>query len=322
MADINDAYDPTYANDPNYTWDAATSSWQRKGQVQNTQAESQQTQAARAANPFSNAAGNVQQGNKNPFAGGDLFAPDLYAAKGRDINAGAFGPTDAMARLKAMMTQGATTNATNVNFDTGGAERARGAQEGLLQQLLDMAAGKGPSPAQAMLQQGADRNLADAAAMAASQRGLGATAASSQVAGQRAQIGQETARDMGILRLQEQMQATQAAGQVAQGLRGQDLGQAQAAAQVGLARDNLNATMRQKYVEMGYSAEQADRMAAMDLEKLQTEQALNLDKMNQQEFARGEAQRRGDFGSAVKAVGGVGDFLLKLASMGSGAPAK
>ena len=322
MADINDAYDPTYANDPNYTWDAATSSWQRKGQVTNTQAQSPQTTAAQQANPFGNAAGNVQQGNKDPFNGGDVFAPDLYAAKGRDINAKAFGPTDAMARLKAMMTQGATTNATNVGFDTGGAERARGAQEGLLQQLLDMAAGKAPSPAQMMLQQAADRNLADASAMAATQRGLGATAASSQVAGQRAQIGQEAARDAGILRLQEQMQAVQAAGGVAQGLRGQDVGQAQAEAQVGLARDNLNATMRQKYVDMGYSAEQADRMAAMELEKLQTEQALNITKMNQQEFARGEAQRRGDFGSAVKAVGGAGDFLLKLASMGGGAPAK
>lgn len=321
MADINDAYDPTYANDPNYTWDAATSSWQRKGQVQNTQAESPQTQDARAANPFSTST-NVVEGNKNPFNGGDLMAPNLYNAKGRTIDKSAFGPTDAMARLKAMMTQGATTNATNVNFDTAGAERARGAQEGLLQQLLNMAAGKGPSPAQAMLQQGADRNLSDAAAMAASQRGLGATAASSQVAGQRAQIGQETARDMGILRLQEQMQAAQAAGGVAQGLRGQDVGQAQAAAQVGLARDNLNATMRQKYVEMGYSAEQADRMAAMDLEKLQTDQALNLDKMNQAEFGRGEAQRRGDFKTAMGAVGGVGDFLMSLFSMGSGGAAK
>ena len=253
MADINDAYDPTYANDPNYTWDAATSSWQRKGQVQNTQAESPQTQDARAANPFSTST-NVVEGNKNPFNGGDLMAPNLYNAKGRTIDKSAFGPTEAMNRLKAMMTQGATTNATNVNFDTAGAERARGAQEGLLQQLLNMAAGKGPSPAQAMLQQGADRNLADAAAMAASQRGLGATAASSQVAGQRAQIGQETARDMGILRLQEQMQAAQAAGGVAQGLRGQDLGQAQAAAQVGLARDNLNATMRAEFIRQGYSA--------------------------------------------------------------------
>ena len=321
MADINDAYDPTYANDPNYTWDAATSSWQRKSQVQNTQAESPQTQDARAANPFSTST-NVVEGNKNPFNGGDLMAPNLYNAKGRTIDKSAFGPTEAMNRFKAMMMQGATTNATNVSFDTAGAERARGAQEGLLQQLLDMAAGKGPSPAQAMLQQAADRNLSDAAAMAASQRGLGATAAAAQVAGQRAQIGQETARDMGILRLQEQMQAVQAAGGVAQGLRGQDLGQAQAEAQVGLARDNLNATIRQQFIAQGWSAEEADRKAAIALEAMQTEQALNLDKMNQAEFGRGESQRRGDFGTAMKAVGGVGDFLFKLASMGKGAPAK
>jgi hypothetical protein len=320
MADINDAYDPTYANDPNYTWDAATSSWQRKGQVQNTQAESPQTQDARAANPFGNAAGNVQKGNKDPFNGGDLFAPDLYAAKGRDINAGAFGPTDAMSRLKAMMAQGATTNATNVNFDTAGAERARGAQEGLLQQLLDMAAGKAPSPAQMMLQQAADRNLSDASAMAATQRGLGATAASSQVAGQRAQIGQETARDMGILRLQEQMQAVQAAGGVAQGLRGQDVGQAQAAAQVGLARDNLNATMKQQFIAQGWTAEEADRKAAMALEAMQTAQALNLDTLNQAEFGRGEAQRRGDFQTFLKSMGGVGNFLLSM--FGGGAAKK
>jgi len=315
MADINDAYDPTYANDPNYTWDAATSSWQRKGQVQNTQAESPQTQDARAANPFSNAAGQISQGNTDPFNGGDLMAPRLFIAKGHNINEGAFGPTSKMAGLKALMEQGATTNATNVNFDTAGAERARGAQEGLLQQLLDMAAGKAPSPAQMMLQQAADRNLADASAMAATQRGLGATAASSQVAGQRAQIGQEAARDAGILRLQEQMQAVQAAGGVAQGLRGQDVGQAQAAAQVGLARDNLNATMKQKYIGMHYSAEQADRMAAIDLQHLQTDQALNITKMNQQEFDQGEDRRRGDFQTFLKSMGGAGDFLLKLASL-------
>lgn len=323
MADINDAYDPTYANDPNYTWDAATSSWQRKGASTNpTQQTSPQTQAARAANPFSTST-NVIEGNKDPFNGGDLMAPNLFNAKGRDINVGAFGPTERMSALKAMMMQGATTNATNVGFDTAGAERARGAQEGLLQQLLDMAAGKGPSPAQMMLQQGADRNLADAAALTNTQRGLGATAASSQVAGQRAQIGQEAARDAGILRLQEQMQATQAAGSVAQGLRGQDVGQAQAEAQVGLARDNLNATMKQKYVEMGWTGEEADRRAAIALEAMQTDQALNITKMNQQEFGRGESQRRGDFGTAMKAFGGVGDFLLNLFSMGSGkAPAK
>ncbi len=319
MADINDAYDPTYANDPNYVWDSATSSWQRKGQVSNTEQPGQQAADARAANPFSNAAGQISQGNKDPFNGGDLFAPDRFIAKGRDINTGAFGPTSRMAGLKALMEQGAKTDATNATFDTAGAERARGSQDALLQQLLDQAAGRGPSPAQMMLQQAADRNLSDAAALTNTQRGLGATAASSQVAGQRAQIGQETARDAGILRLQEQMQAVQAAGGLASNMRGQDVGQAQAQAQVQLAKDNLNASMRQKYIDMGYSAEQADRMAMMDLEKMQTAQALTLTGMNQEEFQRGEKQRRDDFGTFLKSMGGVGQFLL---SMFGGAGAK
>lgn len=323
MGDINDAYDPTFSKDPNYVWDSATSSWQRKGQVTNTQPQSPQTQAAQQSNPFNNAAGNVQKGNKNPFQGGDALAPDLYAAKGRQINVGAFGPTAGMAGLKDLMNKGATTDATNASLDVAGAERARGSQEGLLNQLLEMAAGRGPSPAQALLQQGADRNLADAAALTQSQRGLGATAASSQVAGQRAQIGQENSRDMGILRLQEQMQATQAASQVAQGLRGQDIGQAQAQAQVQVAKDSLNANMRAEFIRQGYSAEDADRKAAMAMEAMQTAQALSLTQMNQQEFARGEAQRRGDFGTFLKSVGGVGDFIMNLASMGGGkAPAK
>lgn len=317
MADINDAYDPTYSKDPNYVWDSYTSTWQRKGQVSNTPQESPETLAARQANPFGNAAGNVQKGNKDPFSGGDLFAPDLYAAKGRTINKGAFAPTEAMAGLKGMMQQGATTDATGASLNVGAAERARGSQEALLQQLLDMAAGKGPSPAQAMLQQGADRNLADAAALTNSTRGMGATAASGQVAGQRAQIGQENARDMGILRLQEQMQATQAASQVAGQLRGQDVGQAQAQAQVQLAKDSLNASMRQQFIAQGWSAEEADRKAAMALEAMQTEQALTLGALNQKEFARGEAQRRGDFGTAMNAVGGAAEFLMKLASMGA-----
>jgi len=323
MADPNAAYDPDFSKNPDYVWDAATSSWKPKGNVQGPQAESPETLAAKNANPFNNAAGNVQKGNKNPFQGGDLFAPDLYAAKGRTINAGAFGPTDKMGQLKALMQQGATTDASGASLDVGAAERARGSQEGLLQQLLDMAAGKTASPAQALMQQGADRNLADAAALTQSQRGMGATAAAGQVAGQRAQIGQENSRDMGILRLQEQMQATQAASQVAQGLRGQDIGQAQAQAQVQLAKDSLNANLRQKYLDMGMSAEQADRQAAMAMEAMQTDQALKITELNQKEFARGEGQRRDDFGTFLKSIGGVGDFIMSLASMGSGkAPAK
>ena len=315
MANINDAYDPTYRNDPNYVWDAATSSWHPKGNVTNFEQDAPGGAAdVRAANPFGPS--NVSKGNKDPFKGGDLFAPDLYIAKGHNINQSAFDPTKGMGFYKDLMQKGATGNATDTQFGVGDAERARGVLAGLLQQLLDMAAGKAASPAQMMMQQAADRNLADAAALTQSQRGLGATAASGQVAGQRAQIGQELTRDMGILRLQEQMQATQAAAGVAQGLRGQDIGQEQARAQIQLATDNLNASIKQKYVDMGFSAEEADRKAAMELQKLQSAQALALAGLNQQEFQRGEEQRRGDFQTFLKSLGGVGDFILKLASMG------
>ena len=336
MGNKNDPNDPFYKAQAGWVWEPQMGSWiqtggpnaggpapapapaQQTGWDENKLAAGNKAAAGTQETPL----GTVTNPNKNPFTGGDAFAPSLFVAKGRDINAGAFGPTQQMDALKALMQQGATSDATNASFDTAGAERARGSQDALLQQLLDQAAGRGPSPAQMMLQQAADRNLSDAAALTNTQRGLGATAASSQVAGQRAQIGQETARDAGILRLQEQMQAAQAAGGLASSIRGQDVGQAQAQAQVQLAKDNLNASMRQKYIDMGYSAEQADRMAMMDLEKTQTAQALTLTGMNQEEFQRGEKQRRDDFGTFLKSMGGVGQFLLTMfGGAGAKAPA-
>jgi hypothetical protein len=340
MGNKNDPNDPFYKAQTGWVWEPQFGSWIQTGGPNaggpapapapnpgptgdaRIGAQEAQVAAANRGATKETPLGTVSTPNKNPFTGGDLFAPDTFVAKGRDINTGAFGPTQQMAALKAMMQQGATSDATNATFDTAGAERARGSQDALLQQLLDQAAGRGPSPAQMMLQQAADRNLSDAAALTNTQRGLGATAASSQVAGQRAQIGQETARDAGILRLQEQMQAVQAAGGLASNMRGQDVGQAQAQAQVQLAKDNLNASMRQKYIDMGYSAEQADRMAMMDLEKMQTAQALTLTGMNQEEFQRGEKQRRDDFGTFLKSMGGVGDFLLSMFGGGGAAPAK
>jgi hypothetical protein len=189
--------------------------------------------------------------------------PSAFAEKARGI---------AMDRA---MGGGLPTNA----LSTSDAERARGAQMSMLEQLLKQARGEADSPAQMMLQQAADRNLSDASAMAASQRGLGATAAASQVAGQRAQIGQEAARDAGILRLQEQMQATQAASRVAEGLRGQDIAQEQARAQVALASDSLRESLKQKYLQMGMDSAEADRRANMEMTALQTQAGLGMGRM-------------------------------------------
>jgi hypothetical protein len=199
--------------------------------------------------------------------------PSAFAEKARDI---------AMDRA---MGGGLPTNA----LSTSDTERARGAQMSMLEQLLKQARGEADSPAQMMLQQAADRNLSDASAMAASQRGLGATAAASQVSGQRAQIGQEAARDAGILRLQEQMQATQAASRVAEGLRGQDIAQEQARAQVALASDSLRESLKQKYLQMGMDSAEADRRANMEMTALQTQAGLGMGRL---ELERSIADRK------------------------------
>ena len=55
---------------------------------------------------------------------------------------------------------------------------------------------------------------------------------------------------------------------------------------------------------------------------MQTAQALTLTGMNQEEFQRGEKQRRDDFGTFLKSLGGVGQFLLTMFGGGGAAPAK
>lgn len=326
MAGLNDPTDRRYAQ-AGYRWDDAQGSWVR-GQPAATPAAPKgggqglpgaapaPTPTPSTPPPPPNAGPGTEYrvGNRNPFNGGDLFAQDQVLLQGRGINEGAFGPSPESQALRALLAERAVLDATQESFNTGASERARGAQEGALNYLLDLAQGRAQSPAQMMMQQAADRNLADAAALGSSQRGLGASAASANVAGQRAQMGQELTRDMGILRLQEQMQATQAAGAMAQGLRGQDLAQAQAQAQINQARDALNAQIKQKYLDMGRSEEEADRRALMELEMLKTDQALKIGAANQQAFQFAEKMKRGDVDRTLQAVGGAGEALLTLAA--------
>lgn len=335
MADQYDPNDADYKNDPNMEWTGNQFGWVPKADLDpskngpapapapvhranwNEETERRNFTPNAPNSPGNAAPGTVyREGNRNIGRGGDLFAQDQVLLQGRDINEGAFAATPEGRALRGLLQSRLNMDATQEGFDRGGSERARGAQEGALQYLLDLAQGRAQSPAQMMMQQAADRNLADAAALGSSQRGLGAAAASANVAGQRAQMGQELTRDMGILRLQEQMQATQAAGAMAQGLRGQDIAQAQAQAQINQARDALNAQIKQKYLAMYGSEAEADRRAAMELEALKTEQALRIGKANQEAFQFAEKMKRGDVDRTINAVGGAGEALLKLAAQG------
>jgi hypothetical protein len=302
MSDKFDAYDPTYSNDPNYTWDSGAGEWIEKGSAPGSNLRPTDpkgplpqhgfwdpTKPERRGTPISQVPGNEQ------IIG--AAKPSAFAEKARDI---------AMDRA---MGGGLPTNA----LSTSDTERARGAQMSMLEQLLKQARGEADSPAQMMLQQAADRNLSDASAMAASQRGLGATAAASQVSGQRAQIGQEAARDAGILRLQEQMQATQAASRVAEGLRGQDLAQEQARAQVALASDSLRESLKQKYLQMGMDSAEADRRANMEMTALQTQAGLGKDRLNLDRYVADRKFANEDRQFWLDLIGNVGKMAVSAA---------
>lgn len=80
-------------------------------------------------------------------------------------------------------------------------------QMALNKQLMNQAQGIGPSVAGAQLQQATDQNIAQQQALAASARG-GNVGMAQRIASQQAgQIQQQSAQQMGLLRLQEQQQA-------------------------------------------------------------------------------------------------------------------
>lgn len=101
---------------------------------------------------------------------------------------------------------------------------AGGMQKSLAQQLMEQSQGQGPSLAQMQLQQGADQNIKNQAALIASQRGMNPAQAARAVAMQGAAQGQDLANKAAQLRLNEQLQKQQLLSQTLQGQRGQDIG--------------------------------------------------------------------------------------------------
>lgn len=153
--------------------------------------------------------------------------------------------------------------------NTGPQSEVRSDQTALTRMLMDQALGRGPSIAQAQLQQATDRNLSQAAALGASQasgtRGAGALR---QIANQRAAIGQQMVADSSLLRLQEQMQARGLLGQHLGGMRGQDIGLASEQARVGLQTQAMNDDLVKFYTQAGLDLDSAQRAAAMKLQEM------------------------------------------------------
>lgn len=148
--------------------------------------------------------GFVSDAVQGVFGGGGQGA--TFQAQGPTAQA----VTDAQGQTnQALANQQGFVNA--INMQTPGAIAA---QMGLAQQLQAQAAGQGPNPAQAALAQSTGANVANQAALMASQRGAGANVG--LVARQAAQAGagaqQQAAGQAATLQAQQQLAAQQALG--------------------------------------------------------------------------------------------------------------
>lgn len=146
----------------------------------------------------------------------------------------------------------------------------RAGQAGLISTLQDAVAGRGTSVAESTLRGGADRALAGSMALQAS--GANATnpsLAMRAVGHAQAGIGQNLARDAATLRASEIAQARGELGNVLGQARGGDLTQ-----------QGMNDQLVSKYLELGFSNDQAQFQAAKELEALRVQNSLGTAGIN------------------------------------------
>lgn len=210
----------------------------------------------------------------------------LFSGGGHgDIDAAAFNDPNRAANLQMIQArqnqlqmQG-TPLAAGTTINTGDSDQLRAQQMALINAQQARVAGTAPSVAQIQLQRGADHNMANIAAQAASARGgVNTGLLARNVLNAQATTGQQNASDMALLRAQEQTSAEGALAGNLNGTRGQDLSlatnQAGLTQQTALAnaaaqqqqQQHANALIAQ-YTQMGLSLDQAQFLANQELAK-------------------------------------------------------
>jgi len=121
---------------------------------------------------------------------------------------------------------------------TDGNEQARNDQLAYIQQLQELAAGRGPSAARAQLMLAMTQNQNNMAAQAASARGINPALALTNALRQGSMANQNSAGQAALLRAQEQLAATGQLGTALGQMRQQDLLSSQLSQQAALANQN------------------------------------------------------------------------------------
>lgn len=188
-------------------------------------------------------------------------------------------------------------------LDTAPQAQSRQMQLDLAKALQQQAAGGGPpSIAQQMLANQTSQNILNAQSQAASMRGVNPAMALRMQQGQAANLNQQAANQGAMLRSQEILNAQQALGGLAGGMRGQDIGLAEAQQQGALNRDQL---ILQGLGQKGQIA-QAATQGARDLEQLRVQQRAGVNAVNQAGYEAAAKQRTGI------AAGIGGGFMEKI----------
>jgi len=244
------------------------------------------------------------------------------------LAAGAAGAAD-----RAAAQVGPVAGYGGAQIVTGSQDQTRNYQMTLADQLMARASGQGgPSPAELQMQRGMESAIAAQRSQAAGAGGSNRSAAMRGAAANIGQIQQGTIADTATLRAQEQIAAQQQAGGLLSQARGQDIGLAQAQAQLGqqaglftagaqnqatlqqgqmdAAQMAQNDAMVQYYLDQGMGIDEANLNAAIALEQMRSDQAvaaMNANAAVSAQNAQMAAQQQGGILSAAGA--GIGGLL-------------
>ena len=265
------------------------------------------------------ATGGIMMDDLNPMVDPNY---NLYQGSAYDPNAGNLQLGDAWSQQYGSAAQAfqgrggpAMQGATIASAPQG---EWRTQQQGLVDVLGRRIAGDSPSVAEMQLQESTGRNIKAAKALAAGSTDPGlASRNASQAMTQANVAGNMQAAQ---LRAGEQQAAEQALGGVLGQGRSQDIGVAtsqagfdqganQANLQANLQQQQMNDQMTRFYEEMGYSRDQAQLMANIELEKMRQQEAARVDQMNadiaKQNVEAEQASQGGILGAAGEVLGGI-----------------
>ena len=202
--------------------------------------------------------------------GGGGGGPNIDTPQGAaPVTAPTYNPN----AVTAPTIQAANFNPTQQFVDPTQQAQFRQAQMGLMNQLQTQAAGGGPSLAGEQLRMGNEQAIAAQQAAMASQRGGFNPALARQSQQQMAQIQGGEAAKAAQLRMQEQLNAQQALGQLAGQGRGQDIGLATTNAQLGQANQQLGADLAMQQAGLQGQADISAMQGGVDIAALELQAA-------------------------------------------------